>query len=59
LALILGKLPKMKDPKTILTESVIMNIDIFKIHYDMNALEIIKNIQVENSSTGINTMIST
>ena len=36
-----------------------MNIDILKIHYDMNALEIIKNIQVENSSTGINTVIST
>jgi hypothetical protein len=35
-----------------------MNIDIFKIHYDMNALEIIKNIQVENSSTGFNTVIS-
>jgi hypothetical protein len=34
-----------------------MNIDIFKIHYDMNALEIIKNIQVENSSTGFNTVI--
>jgi exonuclease III len=29
------------------------------IHYDMNALEIIKNIKVENSSTGINTVIST
>jgi hypothetical protein len=43
----------------ILTESVIMNIDIFKIHYDMNALEIIKNIKVENSSTDINTVIST
>jgi hypothetical protein len=36
-----------------------MNIDIFKIHYDMNALEIIKNIQVENSSTGFNIVIST
>ena len=36
-----------------------MNIDIFKIHYDMNALEIIKNIKVENSSTDINTVIST
>ena len=36
-----------------------MNIDIFKIHYDMNALEIIKNIEVENSSTNMNTVIST
>jgi hypothetical protein len=35
-----------------------MNIDIFKIHYDMNALEIIKNIKVENK-TDINTVIST
>jgi hypothetical protein len=36
-----------------------MNIDVFKIHYDMNALEIIKNIKVENSSTDIKTVIST
>ena len=35
-----------------------MNIYIFKIHYDMNALEIIKNIKVENK-TDINTVIST
>jgi hypothetical protein len=31
-----------------------MNIDILKIHYDMNALEIIKNIQVESKLPKMN-----
>jgi hypothetical protein len=47
------------DIKTQLKPANKPNIDIFKIHYDMNGLEIVKNIQVENSSTGINTAIST
>jgi hypothetical protein len=33
--------------------------DITGFIFDMNALEIIKNIQVENSSTGFNTVLST